>query len=284
MTHPILPHAFVMGHPIAHSRSPMLHGYWLEKLGITGTYEKIDIAPEALGDFFASFRETGWIGGNVTVPHKTAVIPYLSEIDADAKAIGAVNTIWRDGDKLLGGNTDAIGFIGNLDDRTPGWDIPGGHAVILGAGGAARAAIHGLLGRGQRVTLVNRTREHAETLAAHFGSGVSVAEWADLGSQLPSTDLLVNTTSCGMLAKPPLDVDISGLKQQAVVYDVVYVPLETGLLKMAAAKGHRTVDGLGMLMHQATAGFRRWFGVTPIVTAELRTILENDIREKTPGA
>ena len=284
MTSADRPKAFIIGHTIAHSRSPMLHGYWLRTLGIEATYEALDIAPEALGDFFAGFIARGWIGGNVTVPHKLAVMPYLAEIDPAAKAIGAVNTIWREGDRLIGGNTDGLGFIGNLDERAPGWDVAGGQAVMLGAGGAARAAVHALVSRGLRVTIVNRTIARAEELAGYFGERVSVARHAALPDLLGKADLLVNTTSLGMLGKPPLEIDLGKLKPSAVVYDVVYVPLETDLLRQAAARGHRTVDGLGMLLHQAVAGFTRWFRVKPTVTAELRKLLEDDIRAKTPGA
>ncbi len=275
--------AFVMGHPIAHSRSPMLHGYWLERYGIAGSYERVDVAPEALAAFFASFRETGWVGGNVTVPHKLAVIQYLDRIDGAATALGAVNTIWWEDGKLVGGNTDWTGFLGNLDELAPGWDRDAGKALILGAGGAARAAAYGLKERGLSVALCNRTAAKAEELATHFG-GMSGHGMDALPGLMREADLLVNTTSLGMLGKPPLEIDLAPLKPGAVVYDVVYVPLETGLLKAAKAKGHRTVDGLGMLLHQAVEGFRHWFGTTPEVTAELRALLIDDIRAKTPGA
>jgi shikimate dehydrogenase len=273
-----------MGHPVAHSRSPMLHGYWLKQLGIEGAYDLCDVASGELEAFFAALREKGYVGGNVTVPHKMAVIPYVTRVDAAAEAIGAVNTIWLENDRLVGGNTDAIGFLGNLDDRAPGWDAGGGVAVVLGAGGACRAAAYGLLQRGFEVHLVNRTPEHAQSLAAHFGPRVIAHGWDALGGLLPRADLLVNTTSLGMLGKPAMEIDLSGLKPSAVVHDIVYVPLETGLLKAAKARGHRTVDGLGMLLHQAVAGFEHWFGVKPVVTEELRQLIEADIRAKTPGA
>jgi shikimate dehydrogenase len=278
------PRAFVMGHPIAHSRSPMLHGYWLKHYGIAGSYERLDIPPADIPGFFSDFRHAGWVGGNVTVPHKTAVIPFLDRIDAAARAMGAVNTIWWDDDALVGGNTDAIGFIGNLDDRVPDWDRSARRAVILGAGGAARAAIHGLRGRGLTVALCNRTVEKAQALAAHFGEGVTAHGIGDFPSLLAEADVLVNATSLGMVGQPPNETDLGPLKPGAIVYDVVYVPLETGLLRAAKARGHRTVDGLGMLLHQAVAGFRHWFGVTPNVTDELRQIIADDIRAKTPGA
>jgi shikimate dehydrogenase len=279
-----VPRAFVMGHPIAHSRSPMLHGYWLDQLGVAGAYDRCDVPPESLDAFFAELREKGYVGGNITVPHKTAAMAHVSRIDDAGKAIGAINTIWLEEGRFVGGNTDTIGFLGNLDDRAPGWDAHGRTAVVLGAGGAARAATYGLLQRDFRVCLVNRSADHAEALAGHFGAGVVAHPWKELGALLSQADLLVNTTSLGMMGKPPLEIDLSGLKPSAIVHDVVYVPLETGLLKAARARGHRTVDGLGMLLHQAVAGFERWFGVRPAVAEELRQIIEADIRAKTPGA
>ena len=276
--------AFVMGHPVAHSRSPMLHGYWLERYGIEASYERVDVAPEGLKDFFDTYREVGWLGGNVTVPHKTAVIAFLDRVDAAVKAMGAVNTLWWEDGTLVGGNTDYIGFMGNIDELVPGWDASAKRATVLGAGGAARAAIYGLCGRGLEVSLCNRTIAKAEALATHFGDGVSAHGLDALPGLLARSDLLVNTTSLGMVGQPPFDIDLSPLKADAIVYDVVYVPLETAILKAAKAHGHRTVDGLGMLLHQAVEGFNHWFGRRPEVTAELRTLLSDDIRAKTPGA
>ena len=272
--------AFVIGHPIAHSRSPMLHGYWLERYGIEGSYERLDVPPGGLGAFFESFEEVGWIGGNVTVPHKTAVIPHVHHIDGAARAMGAVNTLWREDGVLVGGNTDSIGFMGNLDERAPGWDRDAKRAVIIGAGGATRAAAYGLLGRGLDVALCNRTTAKADALVSHFGRGLSAHPLADIGKLLADADVLVNATSLGMVGQPALEIDLGQLKRDAVVYDVVYVPQETGLLKAAQARGHRTVDGLGMLLHQAVEGFRHWFGKTPDVTHDLRMLLSEDIRAK----
>jgi len=277
------PRAFIIGHPVAQSRSPMLHGYWLDRHGIAGSYELVDVAPEALGDFFASYRKNGWVGGNVTVPHKLAVIPFLDRIDNDAKAMGAVNTIWWEDGQLVGGNTDWIGFLGNLDELVPGWDSAGKQAVLIGAGGAARAAAYGLKSRGFSVTLCNRTVSKAQEIAAHFG-GMSGRGLDELPELMKQADILVNTTSLGMLGKPPLDVDLAPLKPGAIVYDVIYVPLETAILKEAKSRGHRTVDGLGMLLHQAVEGFNHWFGQKPEVTEEIRQLLIDDIRAKTPGA
>ena len=269
--------AFVLGYPVAHSRSPMLHGSWLRTLGIPGSYERAEIAPENLAAFFARLRSEGFAGGNVTVPHKVACIPHLARLDPAATAIGAVNTIWREADDLVGGNTDAAGFIANLDEHAPGWS-GAGTAVILGAGGAARAAVYALRERGTAIRLVNRTRATAEALAARFGASVSAHDWAELPALLPGAGLLVNTTALGMKGQPPLAIDLAALPPDAVVYDIVYVPLETPLLAAARARGLRAVDGLGMLLHQAVPGFARWFGVTPTVTPELRALIEQDLR------
>jgi shikimate dehydrogenase len=277
------PRAFIIGHPVAQSRSPMLHGYWLDRLGIAGSYELVDVAPEALGDFFAAYRENGWVGGNVTVPHNLAVNPFLDKVDAAAEAMGAVNTIWWENGQLVGGNTDWIGFLGNLDELVPGWDDGAKRAVIIGAGGAARAAAYGLKLRGLSVSLCNRTPSKAEDIATHLG-GMSGHGLEALAEQMKEADILVNATSLGMLGKPPLEVDLAPLKPSAVVYDVIYVPLETDLLKDAKSRGHPTLDGLGMLLHQAVEGFRHWFGEKPEVTEDLRQLLIDDIRAKTPGA
>jgi len=214
--------AFVMGHPIAHSRSPMLHGYWLNRLGIDGTYQKLDIAPGDLAGFFQTYRAEGWVGGNVTVPHKTAVIPFLDRIDDHAKAMGAVNTIWWEGDVLTGGNTDAAGLLGNIDELVPGWDRDSRRAVVLGSGGAARAAIYGLTSRGIQVSVCNRTPAKAQGLADHFGFGTTAHSLDELPALLIQTDLLINTTSLGMVGQPPLDIDLNGMKAKAIVYDIVY--------------------------------------------------------------
>lgn len=279
-----LPRAFVLGHPIAHSRSPMLHGFWLQQLGVRGSYEPLDILPEDLESFFAGFTSTGWAGGNVTVPHKSAVIPYLDHLDKNARAMGAVNTIWWDDGKLVGGNTDGFGFIGNLDELVPDWDRNARHAVIIGAGGAARAATHALLDRNISVSICNRTLANAQALARHFNGDVSSHEWGALSELLTSADLLVNTTSLGMSGQPPLTIDLDRLKPAATVYDVVYVPLETALISEARARDHRVAGGLGMLLHQGVFGFEKWFGKTPAVSAELRELITNDILAKTDGS
>jgi shikimate dehydrogenase len=274
--------ACVMGHPVAHSRSPMIHGYWLKTLGIEGAYELKDLSPEAFPGFVTNLAANGYVGGNVTVPHKEAAYRLVDYRDEAAEAVGAVNTLWLEGGRLMGGNSDTHGFVANLDDRAPGWDVPGGAAVILGAGGAARSAAYALMKRGLRVALVNRTLQRAVELAARYGPPVHAYGNDALPRLLPEADLLVNCTSLGMVGKPALEIGLGTLKPSAVVYDIVYVPLETGLLAAARQRGHRTVDGLGMLLQQAGFGFHKWFGTHPRVTPELRAIVEADIVAKTP--
>ena len=277
-----LPRACLMGHPVAHSRSPLIHGYWLKTLGIAGAYDLKDLAPGEFPDFLTHLAANGYVGGNVTVPHKEAVYRLVDERDEAAEAVGAVNTVWLERGRLRGGNSDTHGFVANLDDRAPGWDASRGAAVILGAGGAARAAAYALMQRGLRVALVNRTLQRAEELAARYGPMVRAYGYDALPRLLPGTDLLVNCTSLGMVGKPALAIDLGPLKSSAVVYDVVYVPLATPLLAAARERGHRTVDGLGMLLQQAGFGFRKWFGGSPKVTPELRAMIEADIVAKTP--
>ncbi len=270
-----------MGHPVAHSRSPMIHGYWLKTLGIQGAYELKDLTPEAFPAFINNLTDNGYVGGNVTVPHKEAAYRLVSARDQAAEAIGAVNTLWLENGRLMGGNSDTHGFVANLDDRAPGWDVPGCRALVLGAGGAGRSAVYALKQRGAEVDLVNRTLARAQDLAARFGTRVHAHGFDAVPRLLREADVLVNCTSLGLAGKPPLDIDLGPLKRSAVVYDVVYVPLETGLLAAARKRGHRTVDGLGMLLQQAGFGFRKWFGGNPKVTAELRTMVEADIVAKT---
>jgi shikimate dehydrogenase len=272
--------ACLMGHPVAHSRSPMIHNYWCKQLGIAGLYELKDLTPEEFPDFVRGLGKNGYVGGNVTVPHKEAAFNLTSARDAAAEAVGAVNVLWAENDRLMGGNSDTHGFIANLDERAPGWQVPGCRAVVLGAGGAARSAVYVLRQRGVEVDIVNRTILRAEQLAARFSAGAHGTD--ALPRLLPGADVLVNCTSLGMAGKGALDIDLAPLKRTAVVYDVIYVPLETALLKAARSRGHRTVDGLGMLLHQAGYGFRKWYGGDPQVTPELRSMLEADIVAKTP--
>ena len=277
MSTPPGPRAFVIGHPIAHSRSPLIHGHWLEVNGLAGSYERIPVAPDELPAFVAGMRAAGFVGGNVTVPHKGRALELADAVDEAADAIAAANTLWFDGGDLVAGNTDALGFLASLDDEAPGWD-DGGSAVVLGAGGAARAVIHGLIERGFEVAVANRTFLRAAELAEEAEGEVWAYAWEELPGLLRAADVLVNTTVLGMAGQPPLDLPLAGLKRGALVADIVYTPLETPLLREARERGHRAVGGLGMLLHQAVPGFERWFGVRPRVTPELRALVEADIR------
>jgi shikimate dehydrogenase len=269
-------HAFVCGHPVAHSRSPLIHGHWLASLGIAGSYDRIDVPPHEFSAFLASLAGRGLVGGNVTIPNKEAAFAAVSRRDGDASAIGAVNTVWFEDGHLVGGNTDAYGFAANLDERLQGWR-DSGSAVVLGAGGAARAVVHALAGAGiGRIVIVNRTLSRAQALAGVF-PGASACAWGELASSLSAADLLVNTTALGMDGAGEDVPDLDALPDSALVTDIVYVPLRTPLLRKAEQRGLRTADGLGMLLHQAVPGFERWFGVRPAVTAALRDLVVADL-------
>ena len=274
-----LPKACVIGWPVKHTRSPMIHTFWLNALGIAGAYELAEVAPEDFRNFVSRLSERGFVGANVTVPHKEVAYALSRHKTPTALALRAVNTLWIERGELHADNTDVSGFLDNLDECAPQWKKQAAHAVVLGAGGAARAVVFGLLRRGvARVTLVNRTVSRAGSVADQLGGGhVTAAEWAALPDLLRGADLLVNTTPLGMHGQPPLDVKVESLPAHCVVADIVYVPLETDLLRQAKSCGLRTVDGLGMLLHQATHGFERWFGVQPKVTAELRALVVADI-------
>ena len=272
--------AFVCGHPIAHSRSPKIHGHWLAHYGIDGSYRAIDVAPADFPAFLKGLAEAGLRGGNVTIPHKEVAFASVQHRDEAAEQIGAVNTVWLEDGVLWGGNTDAYGFAANLDHLSPGWD-GGDVAVVLGAGGASRAIIHALKQRGFKdIRIVNRTVERAEELARQFGTVVSAHPQSATHELLGDASLLVNTTALGMHGNEGLPADPAGLPDYAIVTDIVYVPLETPLLAAARARGLRTVDGLGMLLHQAVPGFARWFGKRPEVTAELRNMIVADLDAK----
>jgi shikimate dehydrogenase len=272
--------ACIIGWPAGHSRSPLIHNYWIRQHGIAGEYRKEAVPPEQFAAFLASLGERGYVGANVTIPHKEAALA-LSTPDARANAVGAANTLWRDGDTLRSTNTDVEGFLGNLDAAAPGWDRDLQSAVVLGAGGSARAVLFGLIERGvPRIHLVNRTLDRAQALAQRFGAAVVPSPWDEAGALLGSAGLLVNSTSLGMKGQPPLDIDVALLPANAVVADLVYVPLVTPLLSAVRARGLATADGLGMLLHQAVRGFERWFGVRPEVTPELRALVEADLLRK----
>ncbi len=267
--------AFVIGHPIAHSRSPLIHGTWLTEYGVDGSYEAIDVTPDALPSFFERLRAGEFAGGNVTIPHKEAVFALCDHVDDLARKIGAVNTlIVRDG-KVHGTNTDYLGFLGNLDAGAPGWDNRLDHVAVLGAGGAARAIIIALQSRGAgHIHLFNRTLATAVRLAKELGGNISAHEYGFFKVPAKVLQLVVNTSAVGMHGTRFDEIDLSRLPNSAVVTDIVYTPLETPLLADAKAQNLRTVDGLGMLLHQAVPGFAAWFGVTPEVTPQLRTRVE----------
>jgi len=267
--------AFVIGHPIAHSRSPLIHGTWLAEYGVNGSYEAIDVSPDALPGFFERLRAGEFAGGNVTIPHKEAVFVLCDHVDDLARKIGAVNTlIFRDG-KVHGTNTDYLGFLGNLDAGAPGWDERLENIAVLGAGGAARAIIVALQNRGVgHIHLFNRTLATAVRLAEELGGNISAHEYGFFNVPAPVLQLVVNTSAVGMHGTRFDEIDLSRLPNSAVVTDIVYTPLETPLLADAKAQNLRTVDGLGMLLHQAVPGFAAWFGVTPQVTPQLRARVE----------
>jgi shikimate dehydrogenase len=270
------PAACLIGWPASHSRSPLIHHYWLRTLGIAGGYVIEEVPPEDLRDFVLRLSLRGFVGANVTIPHKEDVLA-LSTPDARSKAVGAANTLWFADGELRSTNTDVEGFINNLDTSAPGWDRAG-EALVLGAGGSSRAVVFGLLDRGfSRVHLANRTLARSEELAKQFGTNVHPVPWGGINDLLPGAKLLVNTTSLGMQGQPSLDIDVVRLPQTAVVADLVYVPLVTPLLAAAQAHGLKTADGLGMLLHQAVRGFELWFGQRPEVTQELRALVEADL-------
>jgi len=269
--------ACLIGWPAAHSRSPLIHHHWLRSLGIEGGYTIEAIPPEGFAEFVLHLSNHGFVGANVTLPHKERALA-LSVPDARAKAVGAANTLWYEAGELRSTNTDIEGFVDNLDACAKGWDATG-DALVLGAGGSSRAVVFGLIERGiKRVHLANRTMERARALADQFGNSVQAIAWDAINEVLPRAGLLVNTTSLGMHGQPPLELDVGLLPSSAIVADLVYVPLETALLKAARERGLKTADGLGMLLHQAVRGFELWFGQRPQVTPELRALAEADLK------
>ena len=273
--------ACVIGWPVAHSRSPMIHNYWIGKHGIAGEYRREAVKAEDFVAFASSLAERGYAGANVTIPHKEAAMT-VAEPDDRATAVGAANTLWLDGGTLRATNTDVEGFLDNLDASAPGWDEDLETAIVLGAGGAARAIVFGLIQRGvKKIHLANRTLARAEALRERFGEVVNPVAWEEVGGLLASAQLLVNTTSLGMHGQPPLQIKVENLPASAVVAEIVYVPLETLLLAAAGQRGLRTADGLGMLLYQAVRAFQLFFGVRPEVTPELRAMVKADlVKEK----
>jgi shikimate dehydrogenase len=270
--------AGIFGWPIAHSRSPRLHGFWLDRYGVDGTYIPLAVRPENFATAFRALPALGFRGVNITVPHKEAALANCDTVDDQAQRIGAVNTVIIDEDgKLCGSNTDAFGFLENLR-RGCAWQAADGSAVVLGAGGAARAVVVALIDVGvPEVRVANRTRARADAFATEFGAAVTAVDWTDRAGALDGAALLVNTTTLGMEGHDALDLDLARLPKTAAVNDIVYTPLHTPLLKDAAARGNPVVDGLGMLLYQAQPGFEKWFGVRPEVDDALRRFILDDL-------
>jgi shikimate dehydrogenase len=267
----------VIGWPVAHSRSPLIHNFWIGQHALKGEYRREAVKPEEFETFIKELSQRGYAGANVTIPHKEVALK-LSEPDDRALAVGAANTLWFEGETLRSTNTDVEGFLANLDQMAPGWDRGLDDALVLGAGGAARAIVFGLLSRGvTNIRVANRTFARAQALRERFGDSVKPIQWDEVGGLLAGTGLLVNTTSLGMKGQPPLDLRLEDLRKSAVVADIVYSPLITPLLAEAKDLGLRYADGLGMLLHQAVRGFSLWFGVKPEVTSELRSMVEADL-------
>ena len=274
--HPSFGLAGVMGWPVAHSRSPKIHNFWLEKLGLTGAYVLLPVAPGTLNVALPGLAALGFRGCNITIPHKVEAIALVHEVDANARRVGALNTIVVQPDRSLRGlNTDGFGFIHSLLEASPGWRADAGPVTVLGAGGASRAVVLALAERGAtEIRLINRTFETARALAREFGAPVKALPWAERHAALADVALLVNTTSQGMPGTAALDLNLQALPTHALVSDIIYVPLETPLLAAARLRGNPTVNGLGMLLNQARPAFEAWFGVLPEVTPALRAALE----------
>jgi shikimate dehydrogenase len=270
--------ACIIGWPVAHSRSPLIHGYWLKKYGIAGSYTKRPVQPEEVAGFLAHMREEGLAGCNVTIPHKQAAYAAAEERTEAARAVAVANTLWFEHGRLCADNTDGPGFVRHLMASAPDFEARTQAIAVLGAGGAARCVIHAMLEAGvPEVRVFNRTRDRADVVARHFGGRVVAHDWRDRVDRSRDTGLLINATSLGMDGAGALDMPLAQLADRCIVADLVYVPLETPLLAAARTRGLVTVDGLGMLLHQAAPGFEKWFGVRPEVTDELRVILAADI-------
>jgi shikimate dehydrogenase len=272
-------HACVIGDPVSHSRSPLVHGFWLAELGIEGSYGRERVSSDALAGFITGLRERGYRGCNVTLPHKEAAFRLVDATTELSRRLAAVNTVWLDEDgRLHGDNTDVHGFVANLDQEMPGWRMTTSTALVLGAGGAARAIVMGLMLCGvERVIVANRSAERADALVAGLPRPAETVALDRLPKILPDADLLANTTSLGMVGQPRHGFALAGLKPGAVVTDIVYVPLETELLREARLRGHPTVGGLGMLLHQAVPGFEHWYGTRPSVSPALYRHVAADI-------
>jgi shikimate dehydrogenase len=275
--------ACVIGWPVSHSRSPLIHNYWIKQHNLNADYRREAVPPAEFAEFIRTLRERSYVGANITVPHKEAALT-IAVPDDRARAVGAANTLWFEDGTLRATNTDVEGFFANLDDATPGWDRGLESAIVLGAGGAARAVLYALKTREvQRIYLINRTPERAEGLKKQFGGNIVPARWDETTGLMGGAGLLVNTTPLGMTGQPPLEINLR-CPASLVVADLVYDPLVTGLLAAARERGLRTADGLGMLLHQAVRGFELWFGLRPEVTPELRALVEADLIKHTEPA
>jgi shikimate dehydrogenase len=270
-----IPLAGVIGHPIAHSKSPALHGFWLRRFGLKGHYIPMDVAPADLEMTLRLLPKLGFVGVNVTIPHKEAALKIADTVTDRAALIGAANTLTFLGDgRIYADNTDGYGFLTNLFQNAPGWSPMAGPAAVLGAGGAARAVVASLLDAGvPEIRLANRTRPRADALRADFGARITVHDWVHAGNTLEGASLVVNTTSLGMAGKPEFRVPLDAIAPGTLATDLVYNPLKTAFLTQAEQQGATIVDGLGMLLHQAAPGFERWFGMAPVVDDETRTVV-----------
>ena len=271
--------AGVMGWPVMHSRSPLMHNYWIRQQGLNGTYVPLAIEPAGLAAALRALHPLGFAGCNLTIPHKQAALAIVDEVDDVARKIGAIScVVVRPDGSLFGTNNDWRGFIGNIREQQPGWRGDAGPVAVIGGGGGARAICYGLLQQGAReIRLVNRTAERAEAIAAELGGPITVLPWADRHDALAGVALAVNTTSQGMVGMAALDLRLDRLPAEALVADIIYTPLETPLLAAARRRGNATVNGLGMLLHQGPPAWKLWFGIEPEVTAELREIMERSI-------
>ena len=270
----------IIGYPAKHSRSPLIHNYWIKKYSINGIYEINEIMPSDIYLYLNNFKESGYVGANITIPYKETVFNISDVKSNNALRVGAANTIWIHDGILHCDNTDVDGFLDSLDNEAPGWDEKLSKCIVLGAGGAARAVIFGLLARGARdVVVVNRSISKAEAIASTFQGNIRCCEWDKLDDEIIQANFIVNTTSLGMKGQPSLDVKLQNVAATAVVCDIVYLPLETEFIVKARAAGLRAVGGLGMLLHQAAPSFEKWFHMRPEITPELRQMIEADVRK-----
>lgn len=273
--------AGVMGWPVMHSRSPLMHNYWMERQGVAGAYVFLEIEPDRLAAALRALRPLNFAGCNLTIPHKLEAMAVVDEVDDVAKKIGAIScVVVREDGTLFGTNNDWLGFLGNLKEEQPGWRADAGPVTVIGAGGGGRAVCYGLLQEGvSEIRLVNRTRARAERLAEDLGGPIRVIPWEERHDSLAGATMAVNVTSQGMVGESALDLRLDGLPRSALAYDIIYTPLETPFLAAARRRGNRTINGLGMLIHQGPPAWKLWFGLAPAVTADLRDRMERSIAD-----